>query len=386
MRIFYEFSLADINDKPIDFNIPDEFKKYFSESWGKIKTSNYRGAMKIGDETIAILPKIDKANQNENMRYLIYMISYVYDLKIDESISSTDTEQSPLIEFLISIFCKDLLFEVERGLYREYISRQENIRTLKGRYLARLDVRHNFSHDKIYCEFDEFSPDNTLNALFAHTVKLCRQLTTSDENRKRLAALTLMFDEVESTYQNNKPFAFGRLNERFKKPYSLAMLILNNLSVNFGAHGKNEWAFMFDMNVLFEKFIGKALAEALPEYEVSEQEKSKFGEKNTKPDIVVRKDGKVVWIIDTKYKKVDTNKDISPCDTYQVFAYANIADFGDNTKNVMLLYPKHIEELDRNIELPNEINLLVSSIELQGVAVDYCNYIGVQTNKIRNLL
>lgn len=380
MKLFYEFS-----DFDLKVEIPDEFKIYFNESWGKIKTSNYCGAMKIGDETIAILPKIDKANQNENIRYLIYMISYVNDIKMDETDSLTGVEQSPLIEFLISIFCRDLLFEVERGLYREYISRQENIRTLKGRYLAGLDTRHNFFHDKIYCEFDEFSPDNTLNALFAHTVKLCRQLTTSDENRKMLSALSLMFDEVESTYQN-KPFVFGRLNERFKKPYSLAMFILNNLSVNFGSSGKNEWAFMFDMNLLFEKFIAKILAEALPEYEVSEQEKSRFGEKNSKPDIVVRKDGKVFWIIDTKYKKVDANRDISPCDTYQVFAYANIADFGDNTKQVMLLYPQHLEELGRSVELPNDVTMKIKSVELQTEGNSFDIYIAKLKNNIARII
>lgn len=108
MKIFYEFSDFDLQTE-----IPNSFRKYFSESWGKVKTSNYCGAIKIGDETIAILPKIDKADDNANMRYLVYMLSFVYDLRVDETTSSTDTEQSPIIELLISVFCRDLLFEAE---------------------------------------------------------------------------------------------------------------------------------------------------------------------------------------------------------------------------------------------------------------------------------
>ena len=69
MKIFYEFSDFDLKAE-----IQEDFRKYFSESWGKVKTSNYCGSMKIGDETISILPKIDKADENANMRYLVYML------------------------------------------------------------------------------------------------------------------------------------------------------------------------------------------------------------------------------------------------------------------------------------------------------------------------
>lgn len=108
MKIFYEFSDFDLQTE-----IPNSFRKYFSESWGKVKTSNYCGAIKIGDETIAILPKIDKADDNAYMRYLVYMLSFVYDLRVDEITSSTNTEQGSIIELLISVFCRDLLFEAE---------------------------------------------------------------------------------------------------------------------------------------------------------------------------------------------------------------------------------------------------------------------------------
>ncbi len=362
MKIFYEFSDFDLKAE-----IPEAFRKYFSESWGKVKTSNYCGSMKIGDETISILPKIDKADEDANMRYLVYMLSFVYDLNVDETTSATDTEQSPILELLISVFCRDLLFEVERGLYREYISRQENIRTLKGRYLAGLDARHNFFRDKIYCEYDEFSPDNYLNALFTHTVKFCRQITKSDENRKRLSTLALMFDEVDTAYQK-KPFVFGRLNERFKKPYSLAMLILEHLSVNIGAHGKNEWAFMFDMNVLFEQFVGKLIKEIEPS--VMLQSEKNFGNLKLRPDILIPNK----LIIDTKYKLVSSKEEISAQDKYQMYAYGK--NFG--VKNTVLLYPKHLDGADEMLCLGDKdvsIELRLNSINLQIAKQNFSQYI-----------
>lgn len=370
----------------INLTIPPEFRRYFSEKWGEVRASNYCGALKINEKTLTILPKIDKDNDTANFRYLTYMLSYVYDLKVDESVASTDTENSPILELLISIFSRGLIGEVEKGLYREYISVQDNLRVMRGRFLAGMDARTNFVRDKIYCEYDEFSPDNPLNALFAYAVNICRHLTKSDDNRRHLGTLHLMFDEVMPYYNPHATIHWHRLNDRFRHLYKLAFLILQNLNIRFDKVGSNEWAFMFDMNRLFEKFIAKLLKETLIGYDVNEQEKSKFGEKNTKPDIVIRKDGKVKWIIDTKYKRINQNSDISPCDTYQVFAYANIADFGDNTKQVMLLYPKHLETLNKIVRLPNEVDMYIQSIELQSDAVGYRKYIDEMKNKLKEVL
>lgn len=372
MKIFYEFSDFDLKAE-----IQEDFRKYFSESWGKVKTSNYCGSMKIGDETISILPKIDKADENANMRYLVYMLSFVYDLNVEETASATDTEQSPILELLISVFCRDLLFEVERGLYREYISCQENIRTLKGRYLTGLDARHNLFRDKIYCEYDEFSPDNYLNALFAHTVKFCRQITKSDENRKRLSVLALMFDEVDTAYQK-KPFVFGRLNERFKKPYSLATLILEHLSVNIGAHGKSEWAFMFDMNVLFEQFVGKLIKQIDPSALL--QSERNFGNLKLRPDILIPNK----LIIDTKYKLVSSKEEISAQDKYQMYAYGK--NFG--IENTMLLYPKHLDGVDEKLFLgkgEKAITLMSTYIELCITTRCFAEYIEKTKSNIKEL-
>ena len=373
MKIFYEFSDFDLKAE-----IPEAFRKYFSENWGKVKTSNYCGSMKIGDETISILPKINRVDENANMRYLVYMLSFVYDLNVEETASATDTEQSPIIELLISVFCRDLLVEVERGLYREYISCQENIRTLKGRYLTGLDARHNLFRDKIYCEYDEFSPDNYLNALFAHTVKFCRQITKSDENRKRLSALALMFDEVDTAYQK-KPFVFGRLNERFKKPYSLATLILEHLSVNIGAHGKSEWAFMFDMNVLFEQFVGKLIKQI--DHSALLQSERNFGNLKLRPDILIPNK----LIIDTKYKLVSSKEEISAQDKYQMYAYGK--NFG--IENTMLLYPKHLDgatEILQLGELEKCVMLRMDNVQLNIIADSFCAYIENIKNQLRGIL
>ncbi|MDO9306173.1 MAG: restriction endonuclease [Sulfuricurvum sp.] len=363
----------------VPLSIPSEFRQYFSSTWDGVKATQYCGALKVGDQTLTILPKIDKHNDVANLRYLTYMLSYVYDLKVDESIASTDTEKSPILELLISIFSRELTREVEKGMYREYISVQDNLRVMRGRFLAGIDARTNFVRDKIYCEYDEFSPDNPLNALLAYTVNVCRRITNSTNNRRQLGMLHLMFDEVTPYYNPHANYHWHRLNERFRHLYKIALLILQNLSIRFDKVGTNEWAFMFDMNVLFEQFIGKIVRSIEPMAII--QAENNFGNLKLKPDILIPDR----LIIDTKYKKVSGKDDLKRDDKYQMYVY------GKNYKidQTMLLYPKHLEDINEELYLGKRdegIALKMWSVELQSESDSYFEYIQEMKYKVEALL
>lgn len=351
----------------INLFVPTEFQRYFSEKWGEVKATQYCGVLKIGNQTLTILPKIDKHNDIANLRYLTYMLSYVYDLKMDESIASTDTENSPILELLISIFSRELIGEVEKGLYREYISVQDNLQVMRGRYLAGMDVRTNFVRDKIYCEYDEFSADNSLNALFAYAVDVCRRVTKSDDNRRRLATLHLMFDDVKAYYNPHTVIHWHRLNERFRGAYRIAELILKHLTIRFDRTGSNDWAFMFDMNVLFEQFVGKIIKSIEPATIL--QAENNFGNLKLKPDILIPHR----LIIDTKYKKVLGKEDVKRDDKYQMYVYGK--NYG--ISQTMLLYPKHLEDVSEELYLGKRdegVALKMRNIELHNNAVEYRKY------------
>lgn len=363
----------------VPLSIPSEFRQYFSSTWDGVKATQYCGALKVGGQTLTILPKIDKHSDVANLRYLTYMLSYVYDLKVDESIASTDTEKSPILELLIAIFSRELTREVEKGLYREYISIQDNLRVMRGRFLAGIDARNNFVRDKIYCEYDEFSPDNPLNAFLAYTVHVCRRITNSTDNRRQLGMLHLMFDEVTPYYNPHVNYHWHRLNERFRHLYKIALLILQNLTIRFDKVGANEWAFMFDMNVLFEQFVGKIIKTLEPSCIL--QAENNFGNLKLKPDILIPHR----LIIDTKYKKVTGKEDVKRDDKYQMYVY------GKNYRidQTMLLYPKHLEDVNEELYLGKReegMALKMRSLELQSVAVNYKYYIDEMKKKVEEIV
>jgi len=62
----------------------------------------------------------------------------------------------------------------------------------------------------------------------------------------------------------------------------------------------------------------------------------------TKPDCMVRRDGRTVLVIDTKWKRLtaagcDLKRGVSQADIYQLMAYARLYD----SAQLMLLYPHH---------------------------------------------
>lgn len=329
--------------------------KYFKEDWGDVKTKQYCGILSFEKDDYYLLPKISN-DENTNLDIFIYMLMYVYDIKLsNEQIASCKNEKSEtLLEVLVQMFIQNLLDELKKGIYKEYITHEDNLRTLKGKYLINENLKYNFVKTKIYCEYDEFSENNTLNQFFLYTIKNLQKFV---KNKKYLKQCELVFDEVESfTFDVDLlNIYFTRVNKRFEKSYYLAILLLKRL-IPLYSKGKNSFAFLFDMNVLFEKFIAKAIKSIDDNAKIQNQ--NSFENLVLKPDIILKNQ-----IIDTKYKKIKSLEDLKQNDKLQAFAYG--INYG--LKNVMLLYPKHLENVNKELflgENKNKICLKVNSIDL----------------------
>lgn len=329
--------------------------KYFKEDWGDIKTKQYCGILSLDENDYYLLPKISN-DENTNLDIFIYMLMYVYDIKLsNEQIASCKNEKSEtLLEVLVQMFVKNLLDELKKGIYKEYITYEDNLRTLKGKYLINENLKYNFAKTKIYCEYDEFSENNSLNQFFLYTIKNLQKFV---KNKKYLKQCELVFNEVESFSFDIDllNIYFTRVNKRFEKSYHLATLLLKRL-IPLYSKGKNSFAFLFDMNVLFEKFIAKAIKSIDDNAKIQNQ--NSFEDLLLKPDIILDNQ-----IIDTKYKKIKSLDDLKQSDKLQAFTYG----VNCGLKNVMLLYPKHLDDVNKELflgENENKICLKVSSIDL----------------------
>ncbi|KIM13165.1 MAG: restriction endonuclease [Sulfurovum sp. FS08-3] len=325
--------------------------RYFKFEWGCLKARHYCGILHLNHANYYILPKI-AYSETQNLNTFIYMLIYAYDMKLsNEDIAHcVNVKSHSIVEVFVDIFAKGLLNELKRGVYKEYQTHQDNLTTLRGKYLLNENYKHNFTHHKIYCEYDEFSPDNPLNQFLLYAIKYLQRFV---QNKKLLKQCEVILDEVEAKVIDihRLTIDFNRLNHRFKRSYELALLLLHQSIPLFTTHQKS-FAFLFDMNVLFEKFIARIVKELDSDTQIQNQRV--LNDLILKPDIITSK-----LIIDTKYKKRES---IKQSDKYQAFAYGI-----HYQKDVMLLYPKHLEDRDRDLILGNReqaVKLKIASIDL----------------------
>lgn len=352
-----------------------KLQNYFTSSFGDIKATHYCGILHVKGEDYYILPKIAK-DDTHNLDTFIYMLAHAYEINLkNETMAGSANTQFNLLETLIKIFTRELLYQLQVGLYREYVTFSENLTTLRGKYLINENLKHNITHHKIYCEFDEFSMDNPLNRFFLFAVKTLMPFTC---NRKELRLIEAIYDETH--YQNIdikriENMSFNRMNARYEKSFDMAMLLLRRLTPLF-SKDKQSFAFLFDMNELFEKFIGKIFEQIEPKTQL--QVERNFGNLKLKPDILLPE-----LIVDTKYKIIKSREDISAADKYQMFAYAK----NFKTKNTMLLYPKHLLHVSDDLMLGKEdgVGLMLRSVDLDADG-SYEEFLDVTCERIKGIV
>lgn len=360
-NVLYEYT--EITNEKVKKYIIENVKlhDYFKYDWGVLKSQQFCGVLNIEGEDIYLLPKIANHDQEKNLNTFLYMLIYAYDLKLhNEDLASCKNESNTILEVFIQIFAKQLFYQLQMGIYKEYITEQDNLSTLRGKYLVNENLKYNFNNSKIYCEYDEFSMNNELNQFFLYAIKTL-QLFAKDT--RLLKQCELVLDEVEyrSFDLENFNIHFHRLNYRFQESFEFALLLLRQSIPLFSKENKS-FAFLFDMNILFERFIAKIVKENFDNVEVPKDSR-KFGELSLKPDIIVKSKK---LIIDCKYKVLKNKKIADRNDRYQMYVYANNFEGIDTT---MLLYPKHLDGNPQNIWLGN--NNKKAKLQMRHIDLDF---------------
>ncbi len=326
MKIIYENQNI---PKKLEQSIKDNnsIHQYFDINFNGIKPKNYCGFITLKNKSYFIAPKISK-KENQNLDIFIYMLIYAYDIKLsNEDLLNIANNKHKIFEVFIRFFTDNLLNEFKKGIYKKYITLEDNLKVLRGKYLIDKNLANAY-HQNIYCEFDEFSMDNELNRFFLFTIKTFMKFS----NYSNLHKCEMILDEV--TYKNidfnRLNIHFDRMNDRYKKSYKIALMILNKIIPITDNSNTDNFAFLFDMAEVFEKFIGNIYKDIDKTTQLQTQKD--FGNLRLKPDIIFKD-----TIIDTKYKIVQNKNDLSTQDKYQMFVYGT----NFNITNTMLLYPKH---------------------------------------------
>lgn len=317
----------------------------------RVKADQYVGMLASGGARLEILPKIDGPDEGHTRRVLMRMIGIAWDVPVQEGdVTDHECRNSDLLELLIRSFARRLHDQIRKGLSRAYRRHEDDLSRLRGK----MDVTRQFtklaaSPQKLACRYDEFTADIPLNRLLLCAVIFLRRQSVSAGTQRLLNEITTHFSDVQIVSKSEAllagSFSPDRVNQRWGILARLARLFLS--SEYQTAHGgKQEGiALLFDMNLLFESYVAALARKAYMPfgYEVSTQGPQDYLTCNkafqTRPDVHV-KCGNDVFVLDTKWKKLDSRKPncgVSQNDAYQMHAYAHVY----RSCATILLYPHH---------------------------------------------
>jgi len=322
-----------------------------------LKARQYVGVVQLGAEAIEVIPKIDGLNDQGARINLFRMLARTRRLEIHEAdIARLAAQNLNILEIFIRLFCDKLFQEVHRGLVSRYERHSDNLPTLRGKLLTGLQATLNaFQPERFQCEFDEFTVDTPLNRVLKTTVRFLRRVTRHSDNARRLAELDFTLEGVSDVAVAALEWHrlhFDRANHRYEPLLCMARMILQNRTQDVTAGDLDGFSFLFDMNELFEEYIGEVARAAFtpqgwlvvlqgPSLALLQDVETGAGVFQTRPDITGLRDGKPAWIIDTKWKRLgedERNQGIAQVDVYQMLGYAHRYAVRD----VFLLYPHQV--------------------------------------------
>lgn len=318
--------------------------------FGKVlQAQNYVGVIQTKDgTTIEILPKIKNATIEKSKEILIKMLKTLKNSPFKNlSVANLKSSKIPLFEIFISMFLEELTVLVRNGIKSDYISKEENLKFLKGKLKISEQIKYNTIHkERFFIQYEEFISNRVENRLIKTTLQFLYNKSKLNKNQQRIREFLFVFDEIEISHNIKTDFSKIKLNRQMKDYEQVLLWCKTFLFENsFSPYKGNDIAFalLFDMNLLFESFVYSYLKKSSNFQDIKSQDRTHhlayengIGRFRLKPDIVIN-GGKI--IADTKWKILSEDKaynGVLQDDMYQLYAYGTKYD---NCEKIYLIYP-----------------------------------------------
>jgi 5-methylcytosine-specific restriction enzyme subunit McrC len=317
---------------------------YFSLGYRCVWFAEYVGVLQVGHLTIEVLPKTEETNSTEWRNKLIQILHKVQGFEVNiTGSSSLSLKSNSILEYYFTLFIQETKKLLHQGLVKKYRNIESNQTALKGKLLIGKQISYNCVHrERFFVRHTSYDRDNIFNVLLYKTLHLIQIISSNSLISTSTAALILDFPELKDVTVSEETFDrlyFNRKTERYKPAIEIARLLLLRYHPDLKKGKRDVLALMFDMNLLWEKFVFVTLKKHLKGYSVREQVSKAYWKMDgyrkvtLKPDIKVAK-GECQYIIDTKWKVVDGKKP-APADLQQMFAYTKYF----SSLHTILLYP-----------------------------------------------
>lgn len=352
----------------------DKSVPLFQGAGGRWKVPRLVGSGRLPESGLVfeVLPKVANGSTDPDVarKSLRRMWALAADLQTrdDRGMAGVGaTANVPLHEWLAQRFLAEMEPLLARGIRRQYVEREDNLGTLRGRVLPLENIRHNaFAPHRLYCRFEELSPDRPENRLIRSALAVLVRGCATPASRRRAALLAEWLHEIPLSRDVRADLALwrdDRLMKHYREIRSTCRWILRRQGISPVRGSENMVGCFARMNDVFERYVARWLAlelsrdDELKHLKLFDQTQADIEDDlvrkplwrwkdedkkwmRMRPDMLVY-DGSVspsrcVAVLDAKWKQPEL-RDMSPADIYQVHAYARywLSDGGQ----IALVYP-----------------------------------------------
>lgn len=276
------------------------------------------------------------------IRNIYYMLSYAFqELKKNNYEYIAKEEFEYIFDLFAEILYCGVSEQLKKGLYREYIDKQETLSTLRGRLDINGTIRNTIQNiRKLDCEYDNLSEDNLLNQIIKSTILLLiHNKNVKSIHKRKLRTILPFFNNVNETNLRKlrwQTLYFQRNNQSYRMLINICHFIVEGMLLTTKSGNFHMPTFSDEhMNRLFERFVLNYYKRHYPRFNAkADTIKWNVDEGNCigldllpsmQSDITLHH-GEETLIIDTKYygKMMQTQYEkhtIHSSNMYQIFTY-----------------------------------------------------------------
>ena len=295
------------------------------------------------------------------IRNIYYMLAYAFQELRQNNYEEIEGESfDDIYDLFAEILCRGISYQLKQGLYREYVSHNESLLTVRGKINMSETIRNKKrNNQQINCDYDMLTENNIYNQILVATTHiLLKHSDVKKETKMRLKKLMLFFQNVGvidiHTIHWDR-LRFDRNNRNYRMLLYICYFIVREWLFTTENGNFKMQAFSDDhLCRLFEKFVLEYYKKHHPEFkpEAKQIEWNIIKDQtNTSVLPIMQTDilltiGERTLIIDTKYyskilQQQYGKETIRNNNLYQISTYVNEYD-KKHRHNVdgMLLYAK----------------------------------------------
>lgn len=350
----------------------------------EVRSTAWIGVVRLSGLTIQIRPKY--AGDELGVLQLLQHAGGYGALKpvpVDRTLRTSGID---LLDLLCHLLAEEASSILRDGVIHDYTTEEETLRSLRGSLMLKEQMTRRYGQlDQLECRFDEFHADVIENQLLRTGIAAAARVCDDRGVRSALRRTENLLSEVSSTgpldtghYRSR--ISYSRRNERYRRAHELAYLLLDHLGVDdlYAAGDLESFAFLVDMNRVFESFVTALIDEAFkgtpwrvtPQRRVHSVVRDQLTGKRYSsiiPDVVLT-DRRHAIPFDCKYKLYGSKK-IASADVYQSFLYA-YALAGDDVESARcgIIYPANETKTGPHLGVSKVDGPIAAS--LTGISVD----------------